>query len=62
MYRKPSFNPPGGAYFFQAILRGGGLFNVAKRITCSKNTVVGIFSWHLPPAYQQLLRSRTIWL
>ena len=28
-----------GAYFFQALLRGG-LFNLAKRITCSKNTVV----------------------
>ena len=23
MYRKPSIKPPGGAYFFQAILRGG---------------------------------------
>ena len=70
----PLLSPPGGAYFFQALLkeglieRGGrlkergGLFNVAKRITCSKNTVVGIFSWHLPPVYQQLLRSRTICL
>ena len=46
-YRKSSINPL-GAYFFQALLRGGGglnregggLFNLAKRITCSKNTVV----------------------
>ena len=30
---------PRGAYFFQALLRGG-LFNLAKRITYSKNTVV----------------------
>ena len=48
-----SIKPPGGAYFFQVLLRGGGgliereglnerggLFNLAKRITCSKNTVV----------------------
>ena len=44
--------PPPGGLFFQALLRGGGLnregglkrkgrlFNLAKRITCSKNTVV----------------------
>ena len=30
---------PGGAYFFQALLRGG-LFNLAKGITGRKNTVV----------------------
>ena len=68
-YRKSSIKPPRGAYFFQALLRvggglnreGGGGFNLAKRITCSKNTVVGIFSWHLPPVYQQLSRSRTSW-
>ena len=43
-----SVNPllvPRGAYFFQALLRGGlkergALFNLAKRITGSKNTVV----------------------
>ena len=46
----PLLSPP-GAYFFQALLRGGliergglkeggGLFNLAKRITCGKNTVV----------------------
>ena len=51
-YRKSSIKPPGGLIFFQAVLRGGGLiereglkergglFNLAKRITCSKNTVV----------------------
>ena len=40
-YRKSSIKPPRGAFFFQALgfLRGG-LFNLAKRITCSKNTVV----------------------
>ena len=44
--------PPGGAYFFKHFWGGGGLnregglkrkgrlFNLAKRITCSKNTVV----------------------
>ena len=41
--------------------RGGGLINLAKRITSSKNTVVGIFSWHLLPVYQKLSRSRTSW-
>ena len=40
----PLLSPPGGL-FFQVLLRGGliergGLFNLAKRITCSKNTVV----------------------
>ena len=46
----PLLSPP-GAYFFQALLRGGliergglkekgGLFNLAKRMTCSKNTMV----------------------
>ena len=37
----PLLSPTGGL-FFQALLRGGGggLFNLAKRITCSKNTVV----------------------
>ena len=30
---------PGGAYFFQALLRGG-LFNLAKCISSRKNTVV----------------------
>ena len=41
----PLLSPP-GAYFFQALLREGGLkregglFNLAKHITCSKNTVV----------------------
>ena len=45
-YRKSSIKPPPGLIFFQALLRGGGLnregglFNLAKRITCSKNTVV----------------------
>ena len=34
----PLLSPPGGL-FFQVLLRGG-LFNLAKRITCSKNTVV----------------------
>ena len=39
-YRKSSIKPPeGGLIFFQALLRGG-LFNLAKRITCTKNTVV----------------------
>ena len=38
-YRKSSIKPPPGAYFFQALLRGG-LFDLAKRVTCSKNTVV----------------------
>ena len=42
----PLLSPPRGGLFFQALLRGGGLkrkgrlFNLAKRITCSKNTVV----------------------
>ena len=59
----PLLSPPGGAYFFQALLKEGliergrlkerrGLFNLAKCITCSKN---------LPPVYQQLSRSRTSW-
>ena len=52
----PLLSPPGGI-FFQALLKGslierGGLFNLAKCITCSKN---------LPPVYQQLSRSRTSW-
>ena len=38
----PPLSPPGGAYFFQTLLKGGGgLFNIAKRITSSKNTLVG---------------------
>ena len=47
----PLLSPPGGLFFsstFEAGLNregglkreGGGLFNLAKRITCSKNTVV----------------------
>ena len=53
IYRKSPIKPPGGLIFFQALLRGGGglnregelkreegFFNFAKRITCSKNTVV----------------------
>ena len=35
----PLLGPPGGVFFFQELLRGG-LFDLAKRITCSKNTVV----------------------
>ena len=47
-YRKSSIKPPGGAYFFQALLRGGrliergplkergGLFNLVKCINGSK--------------------------
>ena len=37
----PLLGPPGGGgvFFFQELLRGG-LFDLAKRITCSKNTVV----------------------
>lgn len=51
-YQKSSIKPPPG-YFFQALLMGGGgvnieggvkreggLFNLEKLITCSKNTVV----------------------
>ena len=43
-YRKSSIKPPEGL-FFSSIFEGGlkregGLFNLAKRITCSKNTVV----------------------
>ena len=53
----PLLSPPGA---FQALFfgggglnrEGGGLFNLAKCITCSKN---------LPPVYQQLSRSRTSW-
>ena len=49
----PTVNPlikprRGGAYFVQALLKGrgglkreGSLFNIAKRITRSKNTLVG---------------------
>ena len=43
----PPLSPPGGAYVFQTLLKGGGLkregglFNIAKRITSSKNTLVG---------------------
>ena len=44
----PLLSPPGGLLFLSTFfLRGGGclkesggLFNLAKRITCSKNTVV----------------------
>ena len=43
-YRKSFIKPPGGLFFpstFEGGLkRGGGLFNLAKRITCIKNTVV----------------------
>ena len=52
-YRKSSIKPPGGLIFFQALLRGaggliengglkerGGFFNLAKRVTRNKNTVV----------------------
>ena len=38
-YRKSSIKPPGRLIFFKHFW-GGGLFNLAKRITCSKNTVV----------------------
>ena len=38
-YRKSSIKPPGGLIFFKHFW-GEGLFNLAKRITCSKNTVV----------------------
>ena len=49
--KKHTVNPllsPLGGLFFQALLRGGGgglnreggLFNLAKHITCSKKTVV----------------------
>ena len=37
---------------YELSLLKGGLFNLAKCITCSKN---------LPPVYQQLSRSRTSW-
>ena len=42
IYRKSSIKPPGEAYFFKHFFfwGGGGLFNLAKYITCSKNTVV----------------------
>ena len=41
----PLLSPPGGLFFFKYFWEGGlkekgGLFNLAKRITCSKNTVV----------------------
>ena len=51
-YRKSSIKPPGGLIFSSTFegglnreggegLKGeGGLFNLAKRITCTKNTVV----------------------
>ena len=51
-YRKSSIKPPGGLIFFKPFWGGGdliergglkergGLFNLAKRITCSKNTLV----------------------
>ena len=39
-YRKSSIKPPGGGLFFKSTFEGGGLFNLAKRITCSKNTVI----------------------
>ena len=50
-YRKSSIKPPWGGLFFSSTFEGGlnregglkrdwGLFNLAKRITCSKNTVV----------------------
>ena len=46
-YRKSSIKPPGGLIFFPSTFEGGlkregggGLFNLAKRTTCSKNTVV----------------------
>ena len=52
IYRKSSIKPPGGLIFSSTFEGGlnregggglkemGGLFNLAKRITCSKNTVV----------------------
>ena len=46
IYRKSSIKPPGGLFFSSTfeggggLKREGGLFNLAKRITCSKNTVV----------------------
>ena len=41
-YRKFSIKPPpqGGWFFPSTFEVGGGLFNLAKRISCSKNTVV----------------------
>ena len=51
LYRKSYIKPP-GALFFSSTFERGGLFKLAKRITCSKN---------LPPVYQQLSRSRTSW-
>ena len=36
-YRKSSIKPPGGLFF---LIERGGLFNLAKRVTCSKKTVV----------------------
>ena len=40
-YRKSSIKPPGGGLFFKSTFEGGGgLFNLAKRITCIKNTVI----------------------
>ena len=64
IYRKSSIKPPGGLIFFTHFWGGGliergelkregaGLYNFAKRITCSKN---------LPPVDQLLSRSRTSW-
>ena len=37
-YRNPLLSPPGGLFFSSTF--EGGLFNLAKRITCSKNTLV----------------------
>ena len=43
-YRKSSIKPPEGLIFSSTfeggLKREGGLFNLAKRITCSKNTVI----------------------
>ena len=57
MYRKPSIKPPGGGLiFFKQFWGGGGLkergglFNVAKRITCSKNS-----GWHFQLAFTACL-------
>ena len=45
IYRKSSIKPPGGLFFFKHFWGGdlkekGDFFSLAKRITCSKNTVV----------------------
>ena len=47
-YRKSPMKPPGGLIFSSTfeggggggLIERGGLFNLGKRITCSKNTVV----------------------